>query len=307
MYATNVVGTKKLDPGDSSNSMVIITQDVDTILHCIFVGLTNGVQLQSLTGDSWLVCCLFVFCKAKENIQEMKKELDSLMETAEKAFKVELLKIPVAIRKMKRKDLLNLQGKEEAAAAVVGNDPLVEDLPKSKVVRTGSRKVKVTTIVEYEDEKKVSTNMPQKASKTKSLVTVSGLSSKQNNSLPRSMCSASNMRHAVKTFTSDATPRNYRTNARVARSSGLPQTAHLRTAPSSGKVHGMLLRSNSVPRKKAVPFVNIPLSDGQTLSTAGEDLRNINMELLNDDTVQHIHNLVSQLTVLCGKATVKPS
>ncbi|XP_019391331.1 PREDICTED: borealin-2-like [Crocodylus porosus] len=247
--------------------------------------------------------------QAKENIQEMKKELDSLMETAEKAFKVELLKIPVAIRKMKRKDLLNLQGKEEAAAAavVVGNDCLVEDLPRSKVVRTGSRKVKVTTIVEYEDEKKVSTNVPQKASKTKSLVTVSGLSSKQNNSLPRSMCSTSNMRHAVKTFTSDATPRNYRTNARVARSSGLPQTAHLRTAPSSGRVHGMLLRSNSVPRKKAVPFVNIPLSDGQTLSTAGEGLHNINMDLLNDDTVQHIHNLVSQLTVLCGKATVKPS
>ncbi|KYO27263.1 borealin-2 [Alligator mississippiensis] len=247
--------------------------------------------------------------QAKENIQEMKKELDSLMEAAEKAFKVELLKIPVAIRKMKKKDLLNLQGKEEpaAAAAVVGNDCLVEDLPRSKVVRTGSRKVKVTTIVEYEDEKKVSTKMPQKASKTKSLVTVSGLSRKQNNSLPRSMCSTSNMRHAVKALTSDATPRNYRTNARVARSSGLPQTAHLRTAPSSGKVHGMLLRSNSVPRKKAVPFVNIPLSDGQTLSTAGEDLRNINVELLNDDTVQHIHNLVSQLTILCGKATVKPS
>lgn len=50
-------------------------------------------------------------------------------------------------------------------------------------------------------------------------------------------------------------------------SSGLPQTAHLRTAPSSGKVHGMLLRSNSVPRKKAVPFVNIPLSDGQVLNS----------------------------------------
>ncbi|NXA45580.1 BORE2 protein, partial [Nothocercus julius] len=44
--------------------------------------------------------------QAKENIQEMKKELDSLLQTAEKAFTVELLKMPVAIRKMKRKDLL---------------------------------------------------------------------------------------------------------------------------------------------------------------------------------------------------------
>ncbi|NXT51725.1 BORE2 protein, partial [Pluvianellus socialis] len=44
--------------------------------------------------------------QAKENIQEMRKELDSLLQTAEKAFTVELLKMPVAIRKMKRKDLL---------------------------------------------------------------------------------------------------------------------------------------------------------------------------------------------------------
>lgn len=49
-----------------------------------------------------------LFCfKAKENIQEMKKELDSLLQTAEKAFTVELLKMPVAIRKMRRKDLLS--------------------------------------------------------------------------------------------------------------------------------------------------------------------------------------------------------
>ncbi|NWX73949.1 BORE2 protein, partial [Alca torda] len=44
--------------------------------------------------------------QAKENIQEMKKELDSILQTAEKALTVELLKMPVAIRKMKRKDLL---------------------------------------------------------------------------------------------------------------------------------------------------------------------------------------------------------
>lgn len=48
-----------------------------------------------------------VFCfKAKEHIQEMKKELDSLLQTAEKAFAVELLTMPAAVRKMKRKEVL---------------------------------------------------------------------------------------------------------------------------------------------------------------------------------------------------------
>ncbi|GAB0195593.1 borealin-2-like [Grus japonensis] len=191
--------------------------------------------------------------QAKENIQEMKKELDSLLQTAEKAFTVELLKMPVAIRKMKRKDLL----------------------------------IKVTTIVEYEDAKHTSAKkISKKVSKTKSLVSLaSGLNSKLN-----PLSSATNFK---------ATPK-------VSKSAGLQQTVS-RTVPTSGRVQGMLLRSKSVPQDKTIPFVNIPLADGQTLCAAGGDLHNIDVQLLNQDTVQHIHNLVSELTVLCGKATAKPS
>ncbi|NXL47512.1 BORE2 protein, partial [Podilymbus podiceps] len=70
----------------------------------------------------------------------MKKELDSLLQTAEKAFTVELLKMPVAIRKMKRKDLLNLQGGEEVALAAAATDCSLEDIPNPKLVRTNSKK-----------------------------------------------------------------------------------------------------------------------------------------------------------------------
>ncbi|KAK4813961.1 hypothetical protein QYF61_003695 [Mycteria americana] len=196
--------------------------------------------------------------QAKENIQEMKKELDSLLQTAEKAFTVELLKMPVAIKKMKRKDLLNLRGGEEVALAAA-------------VVSV----FKVTTIVEYEDAKHISAKkISKKVSKTKSLVSLaSGVNSKLN---PLSSAT------------------NFKAMPKVSKSAGLQQTVS-RTVPTSGRVQGMLLRSKSVPQDKTVPFVNIPLADGQTLCTAGGDLHNIDVQLLNQDTVQHIHNLVVSL------------
>ncbi|NWS73675.1 BORE2 protein, partial [Crotophaga sulcirostris] len=80
---------------------------------------------------------------------------------------------------------------------------------------------------------------------------------------------------------------------------GLQQTA--RTTPASGRGPGMLLRSKSIPQDKTRPFVNIPLADGQTLCTAGGDLHNIDVQLLKQDTVQHIHNLVVSFSRLTYK------
>ncbi|NWI45239.1 BORE2 protein, partial [Picathartes gymnocephalus] len=107
--------------------------------------------------------------QAKEHIQEMKKELDSLLQTAEKAFAVELLTMPAAVRRMKRKEAFT--GKNLTTFPCWINiffqtDCSLEDMPNPKLVRTNSKKgkfyfpclantflVKVTTIVEYEDTK----------------------------------------------------------------------------------------------------------------------------------------------------------
>ncbi|XP_066184002.1 borealin-2-like isoform X1 [Sylvia atricapilla] len=238
--------------------------------------------------------------QAKEHIQEMKKELDSLLQTAEKAFAVELLTMPAAVRKMKRKEVLDLQGREEVALAAAVTDCSLEDMPNPKLVRTNSKKVKVTTIVEYEDTKHSSAKkITKKISKTRSLVSLaSGLSGKLN--------SLSSLQKDVKSPCFHCSATNLKATPKGARSAGLQQTVS-RTLPASGRVQGMLKRSKSVPQHKSVPFVNIPLADGQTLCTAGGDLRNIDVQLLNQDTVQHIHNLVSELTVLCGKVTPKPN
>ncbi|NWZ65301.1 BORE2 protein, partial [Acrocephalus arundinaceus] len=85
--------------------------------------------------------------QAKEHIQEMKKELDSLLQTAEKAFAVELLTMPAAVRKMRRKEVL---GECEALCSRCGQRYLYFPCLANTFL------VKVTTIVEYEDAKQSS-------------------------------------------------------------------------------------------------------------------------------------------------------
>ncbi|NXI69053.1 BORE2 protein, partial [Anseranas semipalmata] len=71
----------------------------------------------------------------------MKKELDALLQTAEKAFTVELLKMPIAIRKMRRKDLLSKYVQSKHLVFVSkATDSSLEDIPNPKVMRTNSKK-----------------------------------------------------------------------------------------------------------------------------------------------------------------------
>ncbi|NXS09118.1 BORE2 protein, partial [Neodrepanis coruscans] len=89
--------------------------------------------------------------QAKEHIQEMKKELDSLLQTAEKAFAVELLTMPAAIRKMKRKDFLS----KCAWPWPCEGTAMGQDVPMAGFYFP-TFLVKVTTIVQYEDTKHIS-------------------------------------------------------------------------------------------------------------------------------------------------------
>ncbi|XP_069724856.1 borealin-2-like isoform X2 [Phaenicophaeus curvirostris] len=230
--------------------------------------------------------------QARESVREMRKELESVLQTAEKALAVELLRVPAAVRRARRKALLDLQEREEVAlAAAAVTDCSLEDIPTLKLVRTNSKKVKVTTIVEYEDAKDISAKkISKKVSKTKSLVSLaSGLNSKLK-PLSRSAHSSGNVAAAVTCLTSDCTT-NFKAKPKTSKSARLQQTDS-RTTPASGRDQGMLLRSKSISQDKTRPFVNIPLADGQTLCATGGDLHNIDVQLLHQDTVQHIHNLV---------------
>ncbi|XP_064884638.1 borealin-2 isoform X3 [Columba livia] len=249
----------------------------------------------------------------------MKEELSSLLQTAEKAFAVELLKMPVAIRNMRRRDFLSLEGGEEVALAAVVADCSLEDIPNPKLVRTNSRKVKVTTIVQYEDAKHTpAKKMSKKVSKTKSLVSLASGFSGKTTPLSRSGLSSTATTDTMKSLASNCGATNFKTMAKVSkRAKGVKLRVTLlcssaglhpgvcRTEPGRGRVHGMVLRSKSAPQDKTVPFVNIPLADGQTLCTAGGDLHNIDVQLLRQDTIQRIQNLVVSESRTRRSATLK--
>uniref|UniRef100_A0A8D0BDD7 Borealin-2 n=1 Tax=Salvator merianae TaxID=96440 RepID=A0A8D0BDD7_SALMN len=252
--------------------------------------------------------------QAKETLQDLKKELASLLQTAEKAFRVESLAVPVAMRKMKRKDLMGLKEEQAASATVIAtaeaNDYCAGSAPNPRLVRTNSKRVKVTTIVEYKEEKDENRTQSKKTSqkvfKTSSLSSLTSAMKGKRGTVSRSACSTPN----VKTVQRSSLLREQTASASKGISLGskrFPQAGLSKSVSASNRTPSSTVRSTSMPQGFSVPFVNIPLADGQTLCSAGGDLQNVNIELLNDDTVQHIHTLVNQLTVLCGKATVKPS
>ncbi|NWQ78013.1 BORE2 protein, partial [Columbina picui] len=112
------------------------------------VGPERGASFQEKKREQRFALFLKDFDQqAKEHIQEMKEELSSLLQTAEKAFAVELLKMPVAIRNMRTKDFLSeCNGFEVMLCALHDIFPCVSNVFL----------VKVTTIVQYEDAKHTS-------------------------------------------------------------------------------------------------------------------------------------------------------
>ncbi|KAM9301990.1 borealin-2-like [Gastrophryne carolinensis] len=201
----------------------------------------------------------------KDRITEVKKELEVLCALPDQILELELLKMPSSIRQMTVSDYNKLMEANKAEAASLKGDELEEEMPEVKLVRKGSRKVKGAA--DSSTAKVMSTvqksRTVQKVSKSKSLVSLTAESAKK------------------PTLTRNTSTSSTR----------------------SSRNRGFTSLGDQQPLLEGVPLVHIPLLDGQTLSSAVDDLDSLNVELLRQDTVQHIHTLVGALTNLYTKAS----
>ncbi|XP_044125254.1 borealin-2-like [Bufo gargarizans] len=205
----------------------------------------------------------------RERMKEVKKELEVLSMLPDQILEVELLKMPMSLRQMKVGEYYKLmEFNKTDLAPVVKVDSLDEELREAKLVRKTSRKVKMTTSVEYHE-----------AVGSKAMTTTQENRSVQKDPKSKSLVSLTNDAEKKTSLTRTATAYS----ARSSRNCGVSSLGDL-------------------PLHDGLPLVHIPSVDGQTLSSAYDDLESLHVELLIQDIVQNIHALVGQLTNLYAKA-----
>ncbi|XP_063808589.1 borealin-2-like, partial [Pseudophryne corroboree] len=236
----------------------------------------------------------------KERVAEVKKELDVLSALPDQILEVELLKMPMSIRQMKVSEYYKLMEANKMDAAVKVD--ALDDLPEVKLVRKNSRKAKEMTSADYREPvgcKVMSTlqrnRTVQKVPKSKSLVSLTGGIEKRTIAMTRSISATPLNKAPKKMMTSVSSTRLV---SRTSRNAVPPPSRSSRNG-------GFSSLSDNLTLYEGLPFIQIPLTDGQTLSSAFDDLETLDVELLRHDTVQHIHTLVGQLTNLYTKASTQ--
>ncbi|XP_040185404.1 borealin-2-like isoform X2 [Rana temporaria] len=250
------------------------------------LGMVDALQEQK--NEKIRLFMLDFVQQKKDRIKEVKKELEVLSAIPDQLLEVELLKMPLSIRQMKVGDYNKLMGGNKVEEAALKMDNLDVEHCEAKLVRKNSKRVKVTTTTEYHDpigSKGMSTiqksRTVQKVAKSKSCL--------ENSKRPT-------MLRSISATPLGKTPRKLLSSTSICRTeSQLPRC----TRSSRNRAKSSLTDHQFLD---GIPLLHIPLVDGQTLSSANDDLECVDVELLRPDTVQHIHTLVGRLTNLCTKA-----
>ncbi|KAM5138131.1 borealin-2-like [Mantella aurantiaca] len=274
-------------------------------------GVVMTDQRQEQKNEKIRLFMLDFIQQKKDRIEEVKKELEVLSVLPDQILEVELLKMPLSIRQMKVGDYYKLMGaNKDEEAALVKVDGLDEELREVKIVRKNSKKGKGGITNPALQDPRCYGYMLISPPFTKK-----GKSPEPNASVHVSWSpSASPSVIKSKSFVGEiakkpaivrsvsATPLNKAPRKVLGSASSCRTDSQMSRNTRSSRNRAMTSLGDHQPLLEGFPLLHIPLMDGQTLSSAVDDLEAVDVELLRSDTVQHIHTLVGQLTNLCTKA-----
>uniref|UniRef100_V9L865 Borealin-2 n=1 Tax=Callorhinchus milii TaxID=7868 RepID=V9L865_CALMI len=227
--------------------------------------------------------------EANSRILSMEQKFVKILDMVDRVMAVHLLKIPVAIQRMKFKDFLGETDQAAAIAAAVTDNPeeyTIATLPR----KTTKKKIKplkplsVSTSALSSDQLKFKAK--SSAAKHRTL-----------QKIPQNNTKSDSASKKKALFTS--TPiSNVKTPA-VPRKTASEFDKRLLKMPKSGR---KALTCSPVRVDKSQPFINIPLADGKAIYAVGGEVDNIDVESLDPNTLTCIQSLVIHLTALCEKA-----
>ncbi|XP_043935025.1 borealin-2-like [Protopterus annectens] len=244
--------------------------------------------------------------EGRDRINEMKNQKKDLLVSAEKLFLVNLLRIPLSTRQTKLKDLQD--AKKGNYITVADGEESLDDLIKDlKVSRRRKRKVKASKTTE--EPVRSAGHKPEVLTpangNTATFPRVLRTKSKPSNdycnrinevacTLPRTTRSTRNKAASQKT----PVPNRNSGQSHGTSTKRMPVLPKVRSQTSLQK------HKNSDVIADPNNFINISLTDGQTLCAVRQDLQEIDANLIDAGAIQSIHMLVDQLNELCTRASV---
>ncbi|XP_033899043.2 borealin-2-like [Acipenser ruthenus] len=229
--------------------------------------------------------------EAKERRNYLETKLEKLVSTVDKAFKVELMKMPLDLQHTKLKNLkIEQNGQAEGVAAAINVEAFTD-------IKTTKRKNSKKVLILEESDPKMPVRITRTLSvqskgtaqkppaKSRSLATLSS-ATKQSPTLPRTM---------------PATPAMTRTARKIASQDAKTQKGSQGSNETSARTghKAYSFSNNPAGLDHSLAFANIPTSHGQALYLFGDVKNKIDLDLLDEKAVQHMQALMSTLDYIC--------
>ncbi|KAJ8334793.1 hypothetical protein SKAU_G00404320 [Synaphobranchus kaupii] len=249
--------------------------------------------------------------EVKTIVERLKEKTNSLLKDADNFYNMALIKLPKAARQMnwiefcesekEKKTPVEDTKKEEAAAQVDSVMAEVHTIPPKSAKKVGPKRGGLGAVSEDEENVPQNQTTLKKGKTTKKVPSTSKrakavTASKQNTSIRKSnrkplVTPARNLDSSLMGPTPLITPRF---------DSRLPKTPAVRVARHKERVFSISVNGSPIAGGSNDIVLNIPAGNGECLQLLASEMDSVDLNQLDDTTMQSIRLLQNRLTTLCG-------